>query len=98
MSSRMFWFTLGAGSGVYAMVKTRRAAERFTPAGVADQLAAIGHGLRLFGDEVREGMAEHESSLRSRLELAHPDSSQQPAISPAPARSTKRATERRVST
>lgn len=78
--SRIFWFTVGAGTGIYALVKTRRAAERFTPSGVADQVAALGHGARLFSDEVRTGMAEHETTLRSRLEVAHPDHPENPAI------------------
>ncbi|HET7326913.1 MAG TPA: DUF6167 family protein [Nocardioidaceae bacterium] len=82
--SRMFWFTVGAGSGVYAVVKTRRAAERFTPSGLADQLAALGHGARLFSGQVREGMAEHETELRSRLELAHADRPDQTALPPTP--------------
>ncbi|MPZ96663.1 MAG: hypothetical protein GEU96_17560 [Propionibacteriales bacterium] len=83
--SRMFWFAVGAGSGVYAVVKTRRAAERFTPSGVADQLGALGHGARLFADEVRTGMGEHESQLRTRLGLAHAESTR-PEISPVPER------------
>lgn len=91
--SRMFWFTVGAGSGVYAMLKTRRAAERFTPAGIADQLGALGHGVRLFSDEVRDGMAERETELRSRLELAQAGRPEigpetRPEISPAKARSS----------
>jgi Family of unknown function (DUF6167) len=80
--SRIFWFTVGAGTGVYALLKTRRAAERFTPSGLADQVAALGHGVRLFSDEVRVAMAEHETDLRSRLELAHPDAPTRSALSP----------------
>lgn len=71
--SRVFWFTVGAGSGVLAMVKTRRVAERFTPAGIRDQVAAAGFGLRLLGDEVRTGMAAHETRLRARLLTPHPE-------------------------
>jgi hypothetical protein len=81
--SRMFWFTVGAGTGAYALIKTRRAAERFTPSGLADQLAALGHGVRLFSDEVRVGMTEHETELRSRLELSHPGHPARSAIAPA---------------
>lgn len=65
--SRVFWFAVGAGSGVYALVKTRRAAHRLTPEGVADQLGALGYGARLFHAEVRAGMAEREAELRGRL-------------------------------
>ncbi|MGH3366185.1 MAG: DUF6167 family protein [Nocardioidaceae bacterium] len=65
--SRMFWFAVGAGSGVYAVVRTRRAAERFTPSGVADQIGALGTGARLLCDDVLLGMGERESELRQRL-------------------------------
>jgi hypothetical protein len=65
--SRVFWFAVGAGTGVYAMVKTRRAAERLTPAGIGDQLGALSFGARLFRDEVVVGMSERESQLREHL-------------------------------
>ena len=65
--SRVFWFAVGAGTGVYAMVKTRRAAERFTPAGIGDQIGALTFGARLFRDEVVVGMGERESQLREHL-------------------------------
>lgn len=65
--SRMFWFAVGAGTGVYAVVRTRRAAERFTPSGVGDQIGALGTGARLLCDEVLLGMSERESELRERL-------------------------------
>jgi hypothetical protein len=71
--SRVFWFTVGAGSGVLAVVKTRRAAERFTPSGVRDQLAAARLGLRLLGEEVMAGMADHETRLRARLLTPQPE-------------------------
>ena len=57
---RAFWFAAGAGAGVYAMTKARRAAEILTPEGLADHLAGLSLGLRLFGDEVRAGMVEKE--------------------------------------
>ena len=53
------WFVAGAGAGVYAMVRGRRAAEALTvdglqrPAGAASSL-----GARLFRDEVAQGTAE----------------------------------------
>ena len=51
------------------MTRARRAAEAFTPDGLADRLAGLSAGLRLFGDEVRAGMAEKENDLRERLGL-----------------------------
>ncbi|HET8604078.1 MAG TPA: DUF6167 family protein [Marmoricola sp.] len=68
--TRAVWFLAGAGAGVYAMVKARRAAEVLTPEGLRDRLAAFGVGAHLFGEEVRVGMAERESELRRRLGLA----------------------------
>lgn len=68
--SRAAWFVAGAGAGVYAMVKARRTAEALTPEGLADRLAGLSVGARLFGDEVRAGMQEKETELRDRLGLA----------------------------
>ena len=42
--SRAVWFVAGAGAGVYAMVKARRAAEALTPEGLADRLAGLSVG------------------------------------------------------
>ena len=66
---RAFWFAAGAGAGVYAMTKARRAAEAFTPEGLADRLAGLSLGAHLFGEELRAGMTEKENELRHRLEL-----------------------------
>ncbi len=66
---RAIWFAAGAGAGVYAMTKARRAAEAFTPDGLADRLAGLSLGAHLFGQEVRAGMADKENDLRERLGL-----------------------------
>ncbi len=68
--TRGFWFVAGAGAGVYAMVKARRAAETFTAEGLRDRLAGLGVGAHLFAEEVRAGMEEKETELRDRLGLA----------------------------
>ncbi|MEO7352615.1 MAG: DUF6167 family protein [Marmoricola sp.] len=65
--NRGFWFVAGAGVGVYAMVKARRAAETFTPEGIRDRMAGLGVGAQLFAEEVRAGMTEKETELRNRL-------------------------------
>ena len=70
--SRTFWFAAGAGAGVYAMTKARRVAETLTPDGLADRLAGVSVGLRLFGDEVRAGMAEKENDVRTASGWALP--------------------------
>ena len=67
---RGFWFAAGAGVGVYAMIRARRAAEAFTPDGLRDRVAGLGVGAHLFADEVRAGMTERESELRERLGLS----------------------------
>ncbi|HEX2551872.1 MAG TPA: DUF6167 family protein [Nocardioidaceae bacterium] len=68
--SRALWFVAGAGAGVYAMAKARRAAEAVPPEGLADRLAGLSVGVRIFGEEVRAGMAEKENDLRERVGLA----------------------------
>lgn len=67
---RGFWFVAGAGAGVYVMVKARRAAEVFTPDGLRDRLEGLQVGAQLFAEEVRAGMTERETELRSRLGYA----------------------------
>jgi len=70
--SRAVWFVAGAGAGVYALSRARRAAEAFTPDGLADRLAGLSLGAHLFGEEVRTGMAEKENDVRRRLAKAFP--------------------------
>ena len=65
--NRGIWFVAGAGAGVYAMVRARRAVEAFTPEGLRDRLAGLGVGAHLFAEEVRAGMDEKETELRERL-------------------------------
>jgi hypothetical protein len=67
---RVVWFVAGAGAGVYAVARARRAVEWLTPEGLADRLAGLSLGLHLFGEEVRAGMAERETELRGRLALS----------------------------
>lgn len=67
--NRAVWFVAGAATGVYTMVKARRAAEAVTPDGVRDRLAALSLGARLLGDEVRTEMATKENELRQRTGL-----------------------------
>ncbi len=64
---RLFWLALGASAGVYAVRKLSKAAEAYTPAGVAASLSDLGQGLRELAEAVREGMAEREEELRLAL-------------------------------
>ena len=70
--SRLLWFTAGAGVGVYALTRARRAAEVLTPDGLADRVAGWSMGLALLREEVRAGAAEKENDLRERLGLPLP--------------------------
>lgn len=67
---RGLWFVAGAGAGVYAMVRGRRAAEALTAEGLQDRWTALTHGARLLREEVAQGKAEAETDLRARLGLA----------------------------
>lgn len=67
---RTLWFVAGAGAGVYAVNRAKRAAEVFTPEGLADRMAGWSLGAHLFGQEVRAGMEEKETELRKRMGLA----------------------------
>jgi hypothetical protein len=67
--NRSVWFVAGAGAGVYAMVRGRRAAEALTADGLRDRLGGLAVGMRLFRDEVAAGRVEKETELRHQLGL-----------------------------
>lgn len=67
--SRSLWFVAGSAAGVYGVVRARRAIETLTPDGLRDRVAGLSLGARLFTDEVRTGMVEKETELRTRLRL-----------------------------
>jgi hypothetical protein len=67
--SRGLWFVAGAGAGVYAMVRGRRAAEALTADGLRDRMSGVAVGMRMFRDEVAAGRAEKETELREQLGL-----------------------------
>ncbi len=66
---RGFWFVTGAGAGVYAMVRGRRAAEALTVDGLRDRMSGLEAGARMFRDEVAQGRHEKETELRERYGL-----------------------------
>jgi len=65
--SRGLWFVAGAGAGIYAIVRGRRAAEALTAEGLHDRMEALFLGARLFRDEVAQGATERETELRERF-------------------------------
>lgn len=67
--SRGLWFVAGAGAGVYAMIRGRRAAEALTVEGLQDRVSALVLGARMLRDEVAQGRADAEPDLRARLGL-----------------------------
>ncbi|MFT4082287.1 MAG: DUF6167 family protein [Nocardioides sp.] len=68
---RAVWFVAGAGVGVYAMIRGRRAAEAFTAEGLRMRVAAFGAGARVLREELVEGKAEKENELRQRYSAAY---------------------------
>lgn len=78
------WFVVGAGAGVYAMVKGRRAAEAFTADGLRDRAQALGVGARIFREELAQGKAEKELELREWIETTGARSGGELARPPAP--------------
>ena len=70
---RGLWFAAGAGAGIYAMVRGRRAAEVLTADGLQDRLGALALGARMFRDEVAQGRADAETEVRARLGASSPE-------------------------
>jgi hypothetical protein len=67
--SRSVWFVAGAGVGVYAVARARRALEVFTADGLRDRLSGLAAGARVFREEVATGQQEKETQLREQLSL-----------------------------
>lgn len=68
---RLFYLAVGAGVGVAAVRRAKRAARKLTPAGLADSAGGAVSGLRGsirgFVDDVRIGMVEREAQLHDAL-------------------------------
>jgi len=67
--SRGLWFVAGAGAGLYAAVRGRRAAEALSPDGMRDRVNGLVAGARLLRQEVAQGAADAEPVVRERLGL-----------------------------
>ncbi|HEY5832969.1 DUF6167 family protein [Streptomyces sp.] len=83
MLRRLFWFSSGAATGVWATVKVNRAVRRLTPESLAATAAhralETGARLRLFARDVRAGMAQREVELHDALGLRAPGAAGLPA-------------------
>jgi hypothetical protein len=73
MGKRLFWFAVGIGLAAIIIFKGREYYERFTPKGVADQIARSQEGaaswLADFFAKVSDSMAEREVELREATGL-----------------------------
>ena len=68
--SRGFWFLAGAGAGVYAVTKARRATAILTPEGWSDRLSSLSLGAQLFVEEYRSARDDKDAELRQSLGLS----------------------------
>ena len=66
---RVFWAALGAAAGVLVVRRLSRAANRWTPQGLAGRTSGLGERARALWDEVQAAAAEREAELRSALGL-----------------------------
>lgn len=73
MIRRLFWIALGATVGILVVRQLNRAAEALSPTGLGRALTRLANtaadALQAFADDVREGMAERETDLRTSLGL-----------------------------
>lgn len=71
MIGKLFWVALGAAVGVVVVRRVTRAAQQYTPQGIAgsvgEGLSSLGDGLREFADAVRASAAEREEVLRAAV-------------------------------
>jgi hypothetical protein len=83
---RLFYLAVGAGVGVAAVRRAKRAARKLTPAGLADSAGGAVSGLRGsirgFIDDVRIGMVEREAELHEAMSSEAP-----PPFTPSTGRS-----------
>lgn len=74
MIGRVFWFSVGAGVTVYAVVKVRAYLRKAHPQAVgqrvADSASNAGASAQDFAARMRAAMAEREAELRDTLGLA----------------------------
>jgi hypothetical protein len=87
---RIFYVAVGAGAGIAATQRARRAARALTPGGLAGSAGSAVSGLRgsirVFLDDVRLGMTEREIELTEALtgEPARSNESKAPGGSKGP--------------
>ena len=69
---RLLWLGIGLAVGVVVVRKVTRAAQSYTPTGIATSLSESAGGLvatvRSFVDDVRDGMAEREQQIHAAFD------------------------------
>jgi chromosome condensin MukBEF MukE localization factor len=70
---RLFWLSMGVTIGALVVRKLSKAAEKLTPHGMVDSVAAsladLGEAVRGFGADVRAAMTAREAELRESTGL-----------------------------
>lgn len=70
---QLFWFAVGAGVTVFAVVKVRGVIRQASPQAIGQRVAGsalgVGEQAQDFVQRVRAGMAEREAELRTELNL-----------------------------
>ncbi len=68
---RLLWLGIGLAVGALVVRKMTRAAQSYTPGGIASSLSesagGLVEGVRSFVADVRDGMAEREQQIHERL-------------------------------
>ncbi|GAA2105304.1 hypothetical protein GCM10009841_23900 [Microlunatus panaciterrae] len=74
---RLFWFTVGAGVGIYGLVKLRQYLQQASPEAlghrVAESASGVRESIREFNATVRAAMVEREAELRDAVGLPEND-------------------------
>lgn len=70
---RLFYVALGATAGVLVVRRISRAAQKWSPEGLAGQAGGLGLRFQQFWAEVQDGAAEREAELRESLGLDNAD-------------------------
>ena len=66
---RFFYLSVGVAVGIYVSHRLTRAAQVWTPAGVADSAVGLGSSLRELAEEIRADAARRETELRETIGL-----------------------------
>lgn len=66
---RLFYLSLGMAAGGYASYRLSRAAQAWTPTGLADSAAGMGASVRAVADEIRASSAAREAEIRHAVGL-----------------------------